>query len=426
MTGRFPADLQVNSNWAESVDGWQKNAAAGLPYFLSPDLPNVASTVKASGYRTGHFGKWHLGGFAPPNESFPLPSDYGFDLTATYNSVIQGNASLANSKNVYAGNSSDAWWDADVDASSINHTMEFITGSVKADTPFYINLWLHMTHDTIDPRPEWIEPYPFEDVCLFAATTLGINYCSSQIYWSAQTKTDYRLGQLMAWLDKQGIRNDTLVVFSSDNGAQTRGYTEPNAQGTMDSAVGVQGPFRGSKASLYDGGHRVPFIVSWPGRVPMGRVDHSLLSSVDFLPTIASITNSPIPNGTLLRGEDISEILFGKLNHQTSRKKPLFWRGGSCPPPCQNRSPGLAVRTDDMKLLINPDGSRVELYNMSLAGLSDHLFETQNLADQHPDIVARLRDLVFGWHNSIPVERPGATNKSMSVQGCSKYKIPGF
>lgn len=214
MTGRFPADLSVNSNWDTGPNGWGPNAAAGLPYQLDPKLPNVPHMLQANGYATAHFGKWHLGGLSPPNMSTPRPSDYGFDMTATYGSPIQANASLANAQNQPAGNFSDEWWDADVDGVSINNTLSFIRAAAAEKKPFYINLWLHMSHDTIDPRPEWFEQaYPFKQTCLFAAVHAGETICPGQVYWSAQTYTDMRLGQLFKTLADMGVRDNTIIVF---------------------------------------------------------------------------------------------------------------------------------------------------------------------------------------------------------------------
>jgi arylsulfatase A-like enzyme len=94
--------------------------------------------------------------------------------------------------------------------------------------------------------------------------------------------------------------------------------------------------------------------VTGPG-VPKGRIDHSLISAVDYFPTIAALSGNPIPTGTVLRGGDISDIWHGKVNHKTLRDKPIFQRGGGGPPPCWNRSPGLAVRNGDWKLLFSPN-----------------------------------------------------------------------
>lgn len=122
----------------------------------------------------------------------------------------------------------------------------------------------------------------------------GQTICPSQIFWGAQTYSDTdRFAPVIAAVDNLGIRDNTYIVFSSDNGAQGNKWTNTQP-GAFDNAVGTQGPFRGCKASLYDGGHRVPFIVSGPG-VPRGRVDHSLLSSVDWLPTVSSVAEACVP-----------------------------------------------------------------------------------------------------------------------------------
>lgn len=165
--------------------------------------------------------------------------------------------------------------------------------------------------------------------------------------------------------------------------------------------------------------------------MPTGRVDHSLISSVDWMPTLARLTGSSIPAGTVQRGHDISDILFGRQNNVLARPadKPLLWRGNGAPPPCWNRAPGLAVRRDEVKLLFNPDLSRVELYNLSLSLLGAHtgaFFESQNIKGGNDQLVQELQDIALAWHNSIPPERPGATNTSMSVTGCEAFPFPGL
>lgn len=430
MTGRFPADLSVNNNWNEGPKGWIQNHAEGLPYYIDPKLPNVANLLHNNGYRTAHYGKWHLGGFAPPNATHQVvPSEYGFDETATYNSIVATDPeTYANATNAVAGGSMAApWWSADVDADSISRTQAFMKASIQEQKPFYINLWLHMSHDTIDPRPEWYNTtFPFQETCLFPATQAGETICPGQVYYGAQTYTDGRLGRLFDYIDNLGIRNDTLVVFTTDNGQQTRYYTSGGGTGVFDNAVGSAGPFCGNKASLYEGGQRVPFIASWPGQIPQGRIDHSLISSVDWVPTLAALTGTPLPRGAGFRGQDISEILRGGKTNVANRETPLFWRGGGGPPPCWQQSPSLAVRTGDLKLLFNPLMDRIELYNISSLNLAHGFFEQQNLAEQLPHEVQRLSQLALAWHNSIPPVRPGATNQSLSIPGCMAYKMPGL
>ena len=168
-------------------------------------------------------------------------------------------------------------------------------------------------------------------------------------------------------------------------------------------------------------------------------MDHSLISSVDWLPTVASIAgiSSTIPAGTLLRGEDVSDIFHGKTSHKTVREKPLWWRGGGGPAPCWNRSPSLAVRNGDWKLLLNPDyatggpNARVELYNMSVhllasGGTNGGFFETQNEASRFPEVVSSMAKGLLDWHHAIGPEHPNRTDaqQSAAARGCEKYPFP--
>jgi len=452
MTGRWPADLRVNNNWDVGIHGAANNNASGLPYFLplptgSEALPNVAHVLQKAGYATGHLGKWHLGGFAPEEERTPRPSEYGFDFTATHSSQVWNDPALVDANNVLAGNRSSEWWSADVDGYVRDVGIQFMRNATAAGKPFYLQLWLHMSHDTIDPRPEQLAAYPFAETCLFPAKAAKQTTCPSQIFWGAQSFTDTdRVAPVLSAIDDLKLRDSTFVVWSSDNGAQGNKWTS-KSPGAFDNAVGVQGPFRGCKASLYDGGHRVNWIVRGPG-VPAGRVDHSLLSSVDWLPTVASLAGVAVPAGTLLRGEDTSAIWQGKRNHVTSRVKALVWRGtGGGPAPCWNHAPALAIRQGDWKLLINPDFDapsshregwgaplhprRVELYNMSVKLLGSgrmggSYFESSSEAEAHPDVVAQLAAPLLKWHREVGPVRPGQSDAALSkaAVGCESYPFP--
>lgn len=159
---------------------------------------------------------------------------------------------------------------------------------------------------------------------------------------------------------------------------------------------------------------------------------------MDWLPTVTSIAGASIPRDTLLRGEDISDIWVGKRSDVTSRSVPLLWRGGPGPGPCWNRSPNLAARNGDWKLLLNPDYAspssqkqkfpRVELYNVSIdnLGLNGAFFEAQNVAEDHPDVVKSLAVPLLAWHKEVGPQRPGATDSGMSkiARGCESYPFP--
>src|SRR5207247_6147208 len=129
-----------------------------------------------------------------------------------------------------------------------------------------------------------------------------------QIFYASVTDLDKQVGRLLAKLDELGLANDTLVLFSSDNGPE-----DIHIVNASHSAVGTAGPFRGRKRSLYEGGVRLPSLARLPGRIPAGRVETaSVLTAVDFLPTLTGLTGTSIPSGWRPDGEDVCDILTGK------------------------------------------------------------------------------------------------------------------
>jgi len=202
---------------------------------------------------------------------------------------------------------------------------------------------------------------------------------------------DKQIGRLLDYLQAKGLDKNTLIIFSSDNGPE-----DIHIFNASHSGVGSAGPFRGRKRSLYEGGVRVPFIVRWPGVAPAGRVDStSVITGVDFLPTLCSIAGVKLPAGISPDGEDMSAAFRGTPQRRT---KPVMWEWryriyGDL----HHRSPMLAIRQDDWKLLLNPDRSRLELYN-----LRQDPMELNNLASQHPDVVQELSRKVLAWQATLP------------------------
>jgi arylsulfatase A-like enzyme len=199
---------------------------------------------------------------------------------------------------------------------------------------------------------------------------------------------DRALGNLFAGLKDVGVDENTLVIFTSDNGAM------PTFSGRRSA------PLRGSKLSLYEGGIRMPFIVRWPDYVPADRVDETtVLGAVDLFPSLCAIAKVPLPNGIPFDGEDLRKALLGK---PSKRRKPLFWEYGRnnqsfAYPQGRDRSPNVGVRDGAWKLLINADGSGAELYD-----LSKDLAEQHNLASDKPSVAKRLSRAALEWRRSLP------------------------
>ena len=375
MTGQFPARLRIHGHFAAD----KQNKARGMPNWLDPEVPNVARLLKRAGYTTGHFGKWHLGS----GKDAPAPGAYGFEEHCTVNS----------SGPQLAGRD-DPYFRAKSTAQIVDRAIAFIEN--HRDQPFYVNVWTLVPHATLHPTPEQMEPYK-------RYAPAGVPYEGvKQIYYASVSDLDRQIGRLVERIDALGLRDNTFIVFSSDNGPE-----DLNIRNAVHSGIGSTGPFRGRKRSLYEGGVRVPYIVRCPGRAPAGRVDdQTVVAGVDWLPTICHLAGVELPDGLDLDGEDISETLLGTPH---KRRKPLMWEwrfrvfGDMV-----HRCPMLAIRDGRWKLLMNPDRSRIELYD-----IPGDPTELDNLADRHRDIVERLSARVLAWQKTLPagpVEQVAGSN----------------
>ncbi len=375
MTGQFPARHRIHGHYATP----QLNEARGMSQWLDPKAPNVAALLRGDGYRTAHIGKWHLspGSGTPesPDPAQPRIKDYGFDFVGTGE---RGGAD---------GPKQDPYSRARSTALFVDEALQFIQATKRENSgqPFYINLWTLLPHATLNPTEEQMQPFA-------RFSSAGVAHRSAAtIYYASVAELDAQVGRLLAELDKLGLANDTLIVFSSDNGPE-----DIHIRNAAHSSVGSAGPFRGRKRSLYEGGVRVPFIVRWPGQVPAGKVNNeTIVAGVDLLPTLLKLAGVAVPANHALDGEDASDVLLGKAR---GRGKPLLWEwrfqvfGERF-----HRSPILSIRDGKWKLLLNPDRSRIELYDIP-ADPS----EQNNLADRQPDEVKRLSKQALGWQATLP------------------------
>ncbi|MDZ4365608.1 MAG: sulfatase-like hydrolase/transferase, partial [Afipia sp.] len=244
--------------------------------------------------------------------------------------------------------------------------------------PFFVNVWFSDPHTPLKPTDAMRAPYagvkePEQTLCAMVSFM------------------DEQIGRILAKLDELGLRENTLVLFASDNG------------GVLDRGSS-NGKLRGEKWTLYEGGIRVPFIARWPGLVPAGRVDEtSVLNVCDLTPTFCQLAGAVMPTGCQSDGVDASDALRGK---PFQRSAPMMWHH----PTGRAKSPALAIRDGDWKLLMDPDGARLALYN-----LANDLSEKRDLAAENQDVVGRLKTSLLEWHQSLPkqadapsIRKPGA------------------
>ena len=371
VTGHFPARYNINGHFA-----WvPSNAKRNMPDWLDPKAPLLQRFLQKAGYATAHYGKWHLANNMIPDS--PLPSEYGYDEYGAFNC---------------AGEQMPVHEDS-------RHANAFIEKSVAAGKPFFINLWLHEPHT------------PFHTVPKYEWRFREMESRADQIYASVLSHADDRIGEVLDTLDRLKVTDNTLVIFSSDNGPAraatptelTLSYdTATGAGWGIGAAKGITGGRKGYKAALFEGGVGVPFIARWPGKIAAGKVDdRSLISAVDLLPTFCEIAGVTLPDAYVPDGVSQVEVLKGKVTE--GRAKPLFWKSDARWPAPKTRPHHwvtYAVVHQNWKLVSNRDASHVELYD-----IVNDIAEENDLKEQHPDAVKELLATLETWKATLP-EKP--------------------
>lgn len=363
VTGQFPARQSVHGHFA-SVES---HAKRNMPDWLDPNAPMLPRMLKSAGYTTAHFGKWHLTNTHVKDA--PTPLEYGYDEYGAFN---------------IAGRLHQMQVD-----STLYKTIDF--AKRNKDKPFFINAWIHATHTPHYPKAEYMEKYAHLDE-------------QQQVYAAVVSEYDARIGELFATLKELGIDDNTLVLFSSDNGPEitgTKKRTEDNSTGPGMGefySVGETKELHGRKRSLFAGGVRIPFIVRWPGTVPAGKVDKTTqMSAVDLLPTFMELAGAAYPEGYESDGESIVAAIKGQ---EYKREKAIYWdwRYSS------NRPyfwPSAAVQDDNWKLLTNKKMNRTELYDISTDWAEQH-----DVSADHPDKVKALTEKLEVFQKTLPKAPP--------------------
>ncbi|MDR2472233.1 MAG: sulfatase-like hydrolase/transferase [Tannerella sp.] len=368
LTGIHPAQWNITS-YLQTREG---NRNADMADYLNPAAPTLPHALQNAGYKTGHFGKWHLGGGRDVIDA-PHITNYGYDeYVSTYESPDP--EPLITSTNwIWSDKDSIKRWDRT--AYFVDKTLDFLRRN--SDKPCFINLWPDDMHTPWVGNIEEQKVFPEGESSEHNFRTVLIEY-------------DRQIGRLLDGLKALGIDKNTIVIFTSDNGPA------PSFRGSR------AGNYRGCKASLYEGGMRMPFIV-WGlnGRVPKGKIDNStVISALDMYTSLCGIADVKVQTGYKSDGEDLSGALLGK---PALRSKPIFFEyrrndSKAFPKPAdKDESPNLAIRNGVWKLLINADETAPALYN-----LYDDPRETTNLIEQFPDKASELKDKVLKWRAGFP------------------------
>lgn len=365
-TGMFPLHWGINT-FLQTKAG---NAACEQRDFLDSSAPSMARTLKSAGYKTGHFGKWHMGGGRDVKNA-PQITQYGFDeYVSTWESPDPAEELTATN-----------WiWSPKDDVKRWNRTAYFVDKTLdfmesNKDQPCFVNLWPDDVHSPFVPDAESQE---LED-----SERNTIPYFTRVL-----TEFDTQIGRFMDELEKRGLADNTIVIFTSDNGPGPS-FKQVRANN-----------LRGMKNSLYEGGILMPFIVRWPAKIPAGKVDNStVLSALDLFPSLCAIAGADMPSGPGFDGEDLSGALLGKPAKRTTDLMWDFGRNDNFGKPGEvyQRSPSLAIRRGNWKLLVKADGTGAELYDLSLDPK-----ETSNRAELYPAMTEQMKEAVLSWYATRP------------------------
>ena len=365
ITGQFPARWRITSYLAEKA----RNRGAEMADFLDPAAPSLPRAMHEAGYRTAHFGKWHLGGGRDVTDA-PKFAAYGYDEHAgTYESP-EPDPDITATNWIWSNKDKFKRWQRT--QFFVDKTLDFLRRN--KDAPCFVNLWFDDVHTPWIPNANAMKEK---------------DHNVMKNLKPVMAEMDRQIGRLMDGIKKLGIDDRTLVIFTSDNGPY------PHLAGRT---VGL----RGCKFSLYEGGLRLPFIARWPGVVPAGTTDATtVLASVDMFPTLCRMAGADVPKGVAFDGIDQSAALKGEP--QATRDRPLIWEYGrnekffGYPKRPGDRSPNLAIRDGQWKLLVNTNGERAELYD-----LKSDPGESRNVATGNLNTTSRLQKAALDWRRSVP------------------------
>ncbi len=370
LTGLNPHAAGLPGN-ASSREGH-----AGMP----SDQKTIAEMMKDGGYVTAHIGKWHLG-FTPDTR----PRGQGFDYSFGHMGGCIDNYSHffywdgPNRHDLWE-NGQEVWYDGFYFPDMMEEkARQFMTR--HREQPFFMYYALNLPHYPVQPKKKWRDHYtdlehPRWDYAAFMTTI------------------DASIGRLLYHLDQLGIRENTIVIFQSDHGHST----EERAFGGGGSA----GPFRGAKFSLFEGGIRVPAIVSWPGQIPEGQVRQQMALNIDWMPTIAEWCGLPKPK---VEGQSLIPVI--KNAKADPPHQQFQWKNGV----------SWAIRQGPWKLLgypndtsdkgsLDPDKDQLFLVN-----LEQDSTEMTNLAQQYPNKVKELTEAYLQWEYASPEDLPKKRTK---------------
>jgi arylsulfatase A-like enzyme len=393
LTGKYPATIGLTDwiDWFGHIHpckGWVVDA----PYLKGLPLTEttLAQALREGGYQTWHVGKWHLGG---PGS---YPQDHGFEVNVGGSEAgcpWKGYFSPWQLPNLPEGQPGEYLTD---------HITEAAMRLVRAagDRPFFLNLWHYAVHTPIQAPEALVNEYRQK------ARRLGLDTVpalvegerfptehkqklrvqrrvvqSDPVYAAMVANLDWNIGRLLRALEETGKADNTIVIFTSDNGGLA----------TSEGSPTCNAPLSEGKGWMYEGGTREPFLVRWPGTVAPASLCRAPITSPDLYPTLLEAAGLPLRPDQHVDGVSFLPALRGAPDFD---RGPLFWHYphyGN-----QGGTPGSSVRMGDWKLIEFFEDGRLELYN-----LRDDVSEKRNLAAEKPAVVRQLHQRLKAWRAGV-------------------------
>jgi arylsulfatase A-like enzyme len=353
---------------------------------LPKDEITLPEMLREQGYRTGHFGKWHLGTlsreFSPKGEKRDPAANYSPPAWHGYDRSFVTESAVATWNPSQGGRAKDnPFWDDGVamdpddptlagGASRVvmDRAIPFIREAVASGEPFFTVIWFHAPHAPVVAGPDYLALYEGQG--------------EAAHYYGAVTEMDEQIGRLRGELERLGIADSTLISFTSDNG--------PEGKEVKGKHAGTTGGLRGRKRSLYEGGVRVPTVMLWPDTIKAGRVSDVESSTLDYLPTVLDILGVEYPDQRPVDGASLLPLLEGK-DFERATAIPFWFRGKQ------------SLVHGDYKLIGGEKGGKDVLYD-----LGTDRAEATDISSDHPDRIAAMRAQLETFTSSVRNSDQGA------------------
>ena len=403
LSGKYPATMQVTNY----IPGAAKGRLLSAPYlhYLPLEEKTLAAALRDAGYATWHVGKWHLG------KRPYWPRHHGFDVNVGGWSAGAPRSYFSPYNNPMLPDGPDGECLPD---RLTDEAIKLIKGS--GGKPFFLNLWYYLVHNPIQAKAEKLAKYqakatalgleakdPFEEGEHFPCEhkkdkrVIRRLFQSDPGYAGMVESLDDNIARLLAALEEAGVADNTVIVFTSDNGGLA----------TSEGSPTCNAPLAEGKGWMYEGGTREPLMVKWPGVTRPGSVCGVPVTSPDFYPTFLEIAGlEPLPRQHT-DGVSIAGLLRGEAGLE---REAIFWHYphyGN-----QGGTPGCSVRSGDFKLIEFFEDRHVELYN-----LREDIGEDRDLSAAEPDRTQRLRAMLHDWLERVGAKIPQPNPDYVPPQG---------